>query len=392
VLACCKVTRYGTEEGEKMEMERKRKLFSTLIGIMIIISLVVNIFLFGPIVMIGKADPGDIPDYWHNLTTLNVTVLHFEPRILFYDFQYNQSGTWVSRLNAQSDVNDSAEYRFIVNISSDQGWDDIEYVNITAWYDQGNDSSTYNQTFGGNWNLYLQYENTTGTAVWRMLWPHGGEFIEGAYADVVEFDPYGSPGFTECHNLSFPFIPSYQVRYAPGDGVWNNTYNTTDDVESWNFNITVDDSGEDAPDPIRIWVTDEFGVYSYSEIVSAGWPVIIGHPGENATANSNITLVTRSNGNYSLSTDVDNLTHKTFPLATISRDRIWVRGGDLDIFDNFTASGGGIYFYGYIGMYHLAQANGTNLITNDVEYKCDIPFGQMAGDYNATIRYHLTTT
>ena len=33
-----------------------------------------------------------------------------------------------------------------------------------------------------------------------------------------------------------------------------------------------------------IWITDEFGVYSYSEIVSAGWPTIIGHPGENATA------------------------------------------------------------------------------------------------------------
>ncbi len=92
-------------------------------------------------------------------------------------YQYNQSGTWVSKLNAQIDVNNSAEYRFIVNISSDQGWDDIEFVNITAWYDQGTDSSTYNQTRGGNWNLNLQYENTTGTAVWRMLWPHSGEFI-----------------------------------------------------------------------------------------------------------------------------------------------------------------------------------------------------------------------
>lgn len=377
-----------------MKMERKNKIFSASIGALIIISLVVNVFLFGPIVRIGSADPGDIPDYWHNTTTLNVTVLHFEPRILWYDFQYNDSGTWVSRLNAQSDVNDSAEYRFIVNISSDQGWDDIEYVNITAWYDQGNESSTYNQTQGGNWNLYLQYENTTGTAVWRMLWPHGGEFTEGTYVDNVEFDPYGSPGFTECHNLSFPIIPSYQVRYAPGDGTWNTTYNATDDIESWNFLLQVTDSGEDTTDPIMIWITDEFGIYSYSEIVTAGWPTIIGHPGENATALSNITLSTRSNGNYSLSTDVENLTHKTYigPGNTISRDRIWVRGGDLDTFDNFTALSGEIYFYGALGTYHLAQANGTLLTTNDVEYKCDIPLGQIAGDYNATIRYHLMTT
>ncbi len=374
-----------------MEMEQKRKLFSTLIGIVIIVSLVVNIFLYGPIVMIGRADPGDIPTYWHNTTTLNVTVLHFEPRILWYDFQYNQSGTWISRLNTQSDVNNSAEYRFIVNISSDQGWDDIEYVNITAWYDQGRDTSTYNQTQGGNWNLYLQYQNTTGTAVWRMLWPHNGEVTQGTYNDRVEHDPYGSMGFTECHNLSFSFVPSYQMRYAPGDGMWDNTENSTTDPESWNFVITVDDSGEDTLDPITIWIHDEFGIYSYSEIVSAGWPVIIGHPGENATALSNITLVTRSNGNYSLTTDVMNLTHRTFP-ATISRERIWVRGGDLNIFDNFTLNPSEIYFYGFTGTYHLAQGNGTDMTTNDVQYKCDIPLGQMAGDYVAPIRYHLTTT
>jgi len=377
---------------KKMEMERKRKLFSTLVGITIISSLIINFFLISPLIMIGRADPGDIPDIWHNTTTLNVTVLHLEPRILWYDFQYHQGGTWVSRLNTQSDVNNSAEYRFIVNISSDQGWDDIEYVTIYAWYDQGAETSTYNQTKGGNWNFNLQYENTTGTAVWRMLWPHGGEFIQGSYSDQIGFDPYGSTGFTECHNLSFTFIPSYQVRYAPGDGVWDTTRNATNDVESWNFEIEVIDSGEDAPGPLTIWSMDEFGIYSYSEVVSAGWPVIIGHPGENATALSNITVISRSNGNYSFTTDVTTLVHRTFPAATISRERIWVRGGDLNTYDNFTATPGGIYFYGALGVYHLAEPNGTSLSTNDVQFRCDIPFGQMAGDYVAPIRYHLMTT
>jgi hypothetical protein len=139
---------------KKIEMERKRKAFSALAGITIIVSLVVNIFLFGPIVMIGEADSGNIPDVWHNSTTLNVTGLHFVPRILWYD---DQSETWVSRLNAQNDVNDSAEYRFIiVNITNDRGWD-IQFVNITAWYDKGTNSSTYNQTLGGNRNLFPQY-------------------------------------------------------------------------------------------------------------------------------------------------------------------------------------------------------------------------------------------
>ncbi len=363
-----------------------------MLGLLIILSSVLGIFFVGPICMIGRANPGDIGNTWHNATTLNVTVLHFEPRINFYDFQYNQSGTWVSRLNNQIDVNDSAEYRFLVNISSDQGWDDIRYVNITSWYDQGADTSTYNQTTGGNWNMFLQYENTPGSPTWRMLWPHGGEVTLKTHTERVSFDPYGSVGHTECHVLTFNIVPSYQVRYAPGDGIWNNTYNTTDDIKSWNYVMTVVDRGEDAPSPSVIWMHDEYGVYSYSEIVSAGWPVIIGHPGENATANTNITLVTRSNGNYSLTTDVTNLTHRTFPGATISRENIWVRGGDLNVYDNFTAAASNIYFYGASGTYHLAQSDGTNLVTNDVQYKCNIPMGQLAGDYVAPIRYHLTTT
>ena len=166
----------------------------------------------------------------------------------------------------------------------------------------------------------------------------------------------------------------------------------TNDAESWNFKIEVIDSGEDAPGPLTIWINDEFGIYSYSEIVSAGWPTIIGHPGENATMPGAITLVTRSNGNYSLTTNVSTLVHRTFPAATISRDRIWVRGGDLLAYDNFTANPGVIYFYGALGTYHLAEPYGTSLITNNVQYGCDIPFGQMAGDYVAPISYHLMTT
>jgi hypothetical protein len=227
-----------------------------------------------------------------------------------------------------------------------------------------------------------------------MLWPHGGEFTASKYTERPVFDRFGSIGHTECHNLTFEFVPSYQVRYAPGpgEGSWDPARNATNDPLSWNFMITVTDSGESAPQPSTTWIHDEFGIYSYSAIVSAGWPTIIGQPGENATANSNITLVTRSNGNYSLTTDVANLVHKTFPAATISRARIWVRGGDLDTFRNFTATSGMIYFYGSTGTYHPAQANGTSFSTSDVQYKCNIPFGQMAGDYSASIRYHLTTT
>ena len=130
----------------------KSRLLSIVIIILIIVSLITNVFLLRPFIILSNANPGDISESWQNETTLNVTVLQLQPRINWYDFQYNQSGTWISRLNNQSDVNNSAEYRFVVNVSSDQGWDDIEYINITAWYDNGSEATTYNQTAGGNIN------------------------------------------------------------------------------------------------------------------------------------------------------------------------------------------------------------------------------------------------
>ncbi len=219
--------------------------------------------MFGPFIIFGRANPGDISESWDNSTTLNVTVLQLQPRINWYDIQYNQSGTWVSVLNSQIDVNNSAEYRFCVNVSSDQGWVDIEYINITAWYDNGSEATIYNQTTGGNINLFLQYENTTGTANFTMHWPDN-EVTKGEWSETNATDTDGSPGNTECHNLTFSFIPNYQFRHAPGDGSWEDGpgYN---DTWSWNFNITIEDvSGYKSYDnPIIGESTDEFGLAYY---------------------------------------------------------------------------------------------------------------------------------
>jgi hypothetical protein len=139
---------------KKIETERKRKAFSVLIEIVVVISLIANIFSFDPFVMIGLADTGDIPDVWDNSTTLNITTLHVIPRILWYD---NQSGTWVSRPNTQNDGNDNTIFRFIiVNLNNDER-PDIQFVNITAWDDQGTDGNIPTQTSAENGNLFPQY-------------------------------------------------------------------------------------------------------------------------------------------------------------------------------------------------------------------------------------------
>ena len=369
----------------------KRRLLSMVVVILLIVSTFTNVSLFGPFIMFSKANPGDISDSWDNTTTLNVTVLQLQPRINWYDFQYNQSGTWVSRLNQQIDVNNSAEYRFIVNISSDQGWADIEYINITAWHDNGSESTTYNQTSGGNINLYLQYENTTGTTNFSLIWPDD-EATKGNWTESNETDSDGSPGNTECHNLTFSFIPSYQIRYASGDGSWEDGpgYN---DTWSWNFNITVEDqSGYKSYDnPIIGETVDEFGVYSYTEIVSVGWPTITGNPGTTAIADSNITIETRSNGNYSLAVDLDQLNHTSNPTANMANTTVSLRGGNLTSVTPFPGTGP-LYLWGNINPpYQAAENNDTIKTTSDVEYRCAIPLAQLPGDYTGTIHYHLVT-
>ena len=101
-------------------------MLTTLVFIGLIISIISNIFLFGPII-ISYANASDIPNSYNNVTTLNLSVLRYIPRINWYDFMYNNSGTWESVLNTQMDIDGSNQYRFVVNISSDQGWDDISF-------------------------------------------------------------------------------------------------------------------------------------------------------------------------------------------------------------------------------------------------------------------------
>ena len=368
-----------------------RRLLSMAVVVLLIVSLFTNVFLFGPFIMFSKANPGDISESWDNSTTLNVTVLQLQPRINWYDFQLNQSGTWVSRLNQQIDVNNSAEYRFCVNVSSDQGWDDIEYINITAWHDNGSEATTYNETAGGNFNLFLMYENTTGTANFSLQWPDDEATI-GEWTETNETDSDGSPGNTECHNLTFSFIPNYQFRYAPGDGSWEDGpgYN---DTWSWNFNFSVEDQGGymSYDNPIVGETVDEFGVYSYTEMISVGWPTITGNPGTTAFADSNITVVTRSNGNYSLSVNLSQLDHNSNPTANMANTTVSLRGGNLTSVTAFPGDGP-LYLWGTNESdYQAAENDDTIKTTSDVEYRIAIPLSQLPGDYTGDLYYHLVT-
>jgi len=369
--------------------EKRRKLLPMLVISVLVISIITNIFVLTPIVMIGNA--ADVTDSTDSSTGLNLTILHLQPRINWYDLE---NSTGASMLNTQLDVNQ--QYTFKVNISSDQGWADIEYINITAWADLGDDSTyNYNNTAGGNINLFLQYENLTGNANYTMQWPHD-EATVGSMTEANTSDPEGSPGNTECHNLTFSFTPGYQWRYAPGDGAWD-TVAGYNDTWSWNFNITCDDSSgyHSYHNPVAGETIDEFGFYSYTEIISVDWPTISGGPGVNVSVNDaggsgNLTIETRSNGNFSLSANITNLTHTANSSYTIQNTSIWTRGG-ADNSEDFFDGSNPLYYYGSGSTYNSSESNETSKTISDIEWGVDIPAVQQAGDYEATIFYHLTT-
>lgn len=345
----------------------KRKTISILVLITLFISFFTNGMIFiGPIHL---AEALDITTYTDTNTTINVTVYNNEPQINWYDLQ-NSSG--ISKLNDRIDVDE--EYTFIVNITSDQGWADVEYINITAWFDQGDDATYNNYTghnttnAGGNLNMFLQYDNSTETASYNMLWPDD-EVTQGAMTETNIS--------TDTHNISFAFTPRYQVRYAPGDGGW--TSSGFDDAWSWNFNISIDDD-----DGYNNSVEDEYGVYMYTHIAQTTEnPSGSGTPGQDDVAlNPHTNVTTQCNANYSLSTNVSNLSDGNGHY--IQNTSLSAQGGSLGR-TNFGGAGP-LYIYGGAASYRNHLVN-TFEDTVEISYWVNISLGTIAGNYSSKVTY-----
>lgn len=355
--------------GWDRRMPKKRTVLS-LVVIILIISILTNVFFMTSIIeitQIASANPGNVDEDTHSSSTLTVTVTAPMPWIRWYDFRETAGG---SRRNAQVDINN--QYKFCVNITQNSTWADVDYVNITAWYDQNNEAgSSYNSTSGGNLNMFLQYKNTTGTAAWSLKWPDDEvTFSSGNCAETRHN--------SSCHNLTFAFTPLYQVRWAGGDGSWSNTTNTTNDGESWNFKIQVTTNNSRTA-----YVKDEYGIYRYSDISSAGNPSMTGAPASKATASA-ITVTTRANANFSLHVNV--ITLDGPGSSTMANTTIGVAGGDLAE-TNFGGSNP-LYIYGGASSYKAHDIN-TYERSASTTFHCDIPYGQATGQYTSTVWYHL---
>jgi len=322
----------------------------------------------------GAVMAGEQPSWEHSGTTITVTVSGM-PVIEWYDFT-DPAG--VSKIDAKVDV--GSVYNFTVRINDTNGWSDIQYVNITAWYDNGTETTTYNQSdnLGGNLNMFLQYKNTTGTAEWSMLWPTGGEATLGTCGEVV-IDDY-------THNLTFRFTPGNQIRHTPGAYTVGAGWNWE---RSWNFNISVVDSTN-----LKAWVHDEYGIYMYTSISVSGSVTISGAPGQNwcEAAEGSIDVTCSSNGNYSLYVNMSD--PRTSGGDVLNNETIGLNSTNASKTDvHFPASSPyRLYLYGSGSTYAAHKTSTTSFVT-DILYHCDIPLGQPTGTYDQynNLYYVLTT-
>jgi len=265
-----------------------------------------------------------------------------QPVINSYDIR-NASGSKLNNATGLLDVN--SEYQFQINITDENGWWDVNYINITAWYDDGNDSTYYNQTEGGNLNLYLQYENTTGNANFTLLWPDDEVqlILANCTETVIDWK-------TRIINISFK--PLSQVRWASSNDTWDGTQDTTNDPYSWNFNITVSDT-----DDLITWKRDEYGVYKFiSHSLNQNWVGVYAAPGFSDTS-SVVTITYSSNYNFNMTIYFEeNLTNTTWaetiliannvdiladtdPNDDITTDITFLGSGEANAVDIFNESG-----------------------------------------------------
>lgn len=296
------------------------------------------------------------------------------PVINTYDLR-NGTGSKLNNATGLLDVNN--EYYFIVNVTVKYGWDHLDYIDIKTWYDQGDENSSYNQTAGGNLNMYLRYENTSGNATYSLLWPANEVQLlpENCSESIIN---------STTRVVRFWFKPLSQVRWACSNNTWDSAYNTTNDPFSWNFNITaIDLSG------LKSWKRDEYGVYKFATIQpQQDWVDVRAPPGYTApTSAVNVTYSSNYDFNISVYFE-ENLTNVSSGGIIPIANNVYIRA-DADLYDDITAD---IMFNGIgeanaieiINASGVFQKNNISQVVR-VQFNVYIPFGTIRGHYSAHV-------
>jgi hypothetical protein len=296
------------------------------------------------------------------------------PRINSYDLR-NSTGSKLDNTTGLLDVNH--EYYFTINVTSKYGWVYLDYIDIKAWYDQGSDTTVYNQTAGGNLNMYLRYENVTGNASFKLLWPKNEVKLITANCSQTTVN-------SSTRIVKISFKPLNQTRWACSNNTWDTTKNITNDPFSWNFNITAFDTSG-----LKSWKTDEYGVYKFATILpEKNWVDVIAPPGYNATSNVvNITYSSNYDFNISIYFE-ENLTNATSGDSIPIANNVYICA-NADLTDDITTDTmfrgikeiNAIEIINISGIFH--KNNSSQIV--EVQFNVYIPFGTSQGQYTAHV-------
>ncbi|MFO7676948.1 MAG: DUF2341 domain-containing protein [Thermoplasmatota archaeon] len=296
------------------------------------------------------------------------------PVINSYDLR-NSTGSKLNNNTGLLDVNN--EYYFLINITDLDGWADIQYINITAWYDHGSETSYYNETLGGNINMFLQYENTTGIANYNLLWPKDEVQLITTNCSETIIDK-------NTRIIKMSFKPKNQIRWANSNGSWDSTRGVVNNSYSWNFNISVKDVLDEED-----WIKDEYGVYKYTSISPAqDWIDVNVLPGFSDTTNI-VAITYSSNYDFNITIYFEENLKNTMHGTTIPIANNVVILAETDPDDDITSD---ITFLGIGEVNAVDIINDSGLFSLDgvsqtvyVQFMVFVPFGTLGGRYTARV-------
>lgn len=315
---------------------------------------------------------------WTNQTYNFTTLYPLPPEINSYDL-LNSSGSKLNSVTGLLDVNNT--YYFTVNITDSSGWEYIQYINITAWYDNGSEATIYNQTGneGGNLNIFLQYENTSGTAFFSMNWPDNE-------AELIQINCTDTQINSTTHIINISFKPLWQMRHSPHTGGWN-TVSGFNDLNSWNFEINVTDSVGNYDT-----AENEFGIYRYTYVdPTSNWVGVSAVlPGANTDTNT-VSINYTSNYDFNMTVWLTgNLTNVSSGKNITVANNVKILAAadpndDITVDQMYTGIEEINAKYVFIFNENGTAPDDNPYQTVDVQFNVYIPFGTLGGVYSTNI-------
>ncbi|GEM_PF-1537753 len=347
-------------------------------------------------------------------TSTTISADAYIPHVNSLDFR-DRFGT--SFLNKQADV--GSTYTFWMNTSYEGDWGKTA-VNITAWYDFGDESQQYNQSAGQNYNFMLHYEpdpvdpyNRTGN--WTLIWPNTEEvLLDGWQTSVVDNPSAGSAGINDGQDYYILMVNvtfGQQLAYAPGSG-WTSSPDQLDrvqsfnDLNSWNFNITIYDRTVTTSRESKY---DEFGIYAYTEISAIGNPSGSGAPGTTVSLSPESRIYLRTNVDYNVTVNITDLKNATGG-NTITRDAVEVMNThpdnttgytDISAWKAFPTGIGVLFVWGTSSGSHMPPLSAgtytagyqpgysSSVVYTSIEWRIVLPPAIPEDHYTSTVTYQI---